>query len=154
MKLGTRIPWAMAVAFVFIMTATALAADGTAGTATGGNWWQGLLQGVWGGILASFAGYAKNRDTRSGSHQEFGIQYLVQTCIFGAILGLIAGIFKVNPSDFATSAVASPVFAGLTMVFEMVMKAIWRNAIVKTRELIEDFKAGSGNPTPPVPPTP
>lgn len=157
MKLATRMFWATAaMGLMLVLPAAAMALDGAsvAGGVTGGTWWQGLLQGIWGGILASFAGYAKNRDTRSGSHQEFGIQYLVQTCIFGAILGLVAGIFKINPSDFGTSAVASPIFAGLTMIFEVAVKAVWRNAVVKTRELMEDFKAGSANPTPPAPPTP
>jgi len=152
----TRFPWILIAASLVLLPLAAFAGDAaglaTAADEAGGHWWKGLLQGIWGGILASLAGYAKNRNTRSGQHEAFGIQYLVMTAIFGAVIGLASGIFKLNPTDLGTSAVASPVFAGLTILFEIVMKAIWRNAVVKVKEMMEDFKAGTANPTPPAPP--
>ena len=148
---------AWAALLVFGLSSIAFAAQAAAAPAAAaagdGHWWKGILQGVLGGLMASAIGYAKNKDTRSGEHEDFGVRYLIQTCIFGAIVGLIAGLLKKNPTDMFTSFQASPLFAGATMVFENVMKAIWRNGSVHLREMITDFKGGGANPTPPAPPT-
>lgn len=152
-----RFPWLFVAAFTLLLPVAVMATTDSGPiplAEEGGHWWKGILQGIWGGLLASLAGYAKNRNTRSGEHEGFGIQYLVQTCIFGAILGLLSGIFKLNPTDIEKSAWASPVFAGLTLLFEVLSKAIWRNSIVRIREMLADFKTGSGNPTLPAPPSP
>jgi hypothetical protein len=154
-----KLNWAFVLAALLLFSGVAFAAQtavapAAAAAADGGHWWKGILQGVLGGLLASVAGYFKNRDTKTGDHQQFELQYMVQTCIFGALLGLIAGLFKKNPTDFLNSAQASPLFAGGTMIFEAIMKAIWRNGVVKVRELIDDFKGGAANPTPLAPPTP
>lgn len=152
-RLDTRFLGLVAIfVLAFAGIALAQAAPATAASATDGHWWKGILQGILGGILASLVGYAKNKDTRTGEHQEFGVKYLIQTCIFGAILGLVAGIMKKNPTDMLTSFETSPIFAGLTMAFEAGMKALWRNGVVHVRAMIQDAK--TGNPTPPAPPKP
>lgn len=161
MKRKRAVFWGALVLLVLFSTGTLFAVQADSGATSGtkgqGHWWKGILQGILGGVVASLIGWAKNKNTRTGEQEKFGFEYLLQTCFFGAIVGLVAGFLKKNPADLVGSLEATPLFGALTFLVEALFKAIWRHGVVKVRSLIEDFKAGSGggNPTPPAPsPTP
>ncbi len=134
----------MAVAFILLLAPVALFAHGTSGSAAGapedGVWWKGLIQGVLGGILASLIGWAKNKSAQTGVQAAVDSQKLIQTCVFGALVGLAAWSLGKSPSDMIGSLESVPVLAAFVFISEAVAKAFWRHGASKARCLIADVK--------------
>jgi hypothetical protein len=153
------LPWLLAALLVFAapaaLWAAALSPDqAPAAGLNDGSLWKGILNGLLAGAMASVAGWLKNRNTTTGEQQRFEIKYLVPTVIVGAIVGACAAWAKKAPSDFVTSLEASPLFTAITLGAEYVLKIVWRHGVLQLRDMLADFKAGAGNPTPPGAPKP
>lgn len=152
--------WFMAAIFVMMGTyafAVQVAAPASAAPATGslsdGSIWKGLLNGLLAGVIASVAGWLKNKDARTGAHESFDIKFVIPTAMIGAAVGVIASLMKKSPGDFVTSIENSPLYAAITLGVEYVMKIVWRHSVFHLKDVLGDIKTGAGNPTPPAPPT-
>lgn len=121
---------------------------------SGDSLWKGLLSGLLAGVIAAVTGWLKNKDSRTGEHQEFDIKFVVPTAMVGAIVGVVAALLKKSPTDFITVIENSPIFAAITLGVEYLIKIVWRHGVVHLKDVLGDIKTGAGNPTPPAPPTP
>lgn len=142
-------------AFAF-QAAAAPAAPANAGIGTGlsdGSVWKGVLNGLLAGVIAAVTGWLKNKDTKTGEHEEFDIKYVVPTAMVGAIVGVVAALLKKSPTDLITMVENSPIFAAITLGAEYLIKIVWRHGVVHLKDVLGDIKTGAGNPTPPAPPT-
>lgn len=168
MRNAKRFAWAAAAAALLLLPAVALAqaAPGAQpGTSvadiglpfgkikTDGSLLKGLLNGALAGLLASFMGWIKNRNSQTGELERFQVKYLVPTVLAGLLAGAIGAWLKMSPADLVTALEASPFYTFVVFGIEAVIKAIYRNTVPFARDLLSDIKSGAGNPTPPPPPT-
>lgn len=144
--------WGWAAFFLMFAT-VAFAADGSVVATTGdGSVWKGILNGCLAGAMAAVAGWLKNRNTSTGEQQRFEIKYMVPTVIVGALVGIVAALMKKTPASFEASLEASPIFAAITLGADYLLKIVWRNGVLHLRDMLADFKSGTGNPPPAPPP--
>jgi hypothetical protein len=148
--------WMALVALAFLFAADIAAAQAApapaaaAAPSTGESMWKGLLQGAIWGVMAAFAGWMKNRDTKSGQMEKLEFRYVFQTAIVGVLVGVVAGFLKKSPTDLIDAASTSPLGAAVVFAVEAGLKAIWRNSVPVVRDMLGDLK--NANPTPPAPP--
>jgi energy-converting hydrogenase Eha subunit B len=145
----------LALVVVFSLVSIAIfAADAVAGTVVAvvaQEWWKGLLGGIAGGVMAAVLGWFKNKDAQTGSQEAFGTQYMWQTMLVGALVGVASYFMKMSPTDVISWLEASPFYAGITVVVEMVLKAIFRHSAPLLRDILKIILGGS-LPNPTVPP--
>jgi hypothetical protein len=118
-----------------------------------GSIWKGILSGLLAGVIAAVTGWLKNKDARTGDHEEFDIKFVVPTAMVGAVVGVVAALLKKSPTDFISMIENSPLFAAITLGAEYVIKIVWRHGVFHLKDVLGDIKTGAGNPTPPAPPT-
>lgn len=137
------------VTFVFAQDAVADPAPEAASSA----WWQGILQGALWGIMAAFAGYAKNVDVKTGKMKEkFEAKYMVSTACVGVLVGISAHLMGKLPADLLTSVEASPIFAIITFGVEALLKVVWRHGAPRVADIWNTLKGGASDP-PSLPPS-
>jgi hypothetical protein len=143
----------MAVTFVMMLAGVAFAAEPAAAPdtpavaeATGGIG-KAILAGVVGGILASIAGWLKNR--QNDKQEPFDLKYMISTVLVGAIAGAVAGWQGLaTPGDAIAFLEQTPYYGAAVMAIEVVWKAIFRQVAPRIRDAIAAVKAGSGTNPP------
>lgn len=156
-----QVNWFLVGTLVLLGGAIAMAADavtggGTTAAAPVQEWWKGLLGGIGGGILAAMLGWWKNKDAQTGAHEAFDTKYLWPTMLVGALVGIAAWLLKMSSTDVLSWLESSPFYAGITVIAEMVLKAIFRHTMPLLKDILAILKGGmTPNPTvPPVTPLP
>jgi hypothetical protein len=151
------INWMWVGAFMLLGVAVASAAEAAAPGAAPvvQSIWSKIGMGALGGVIAAVVGWAKNRDKKTGEQEPFDIKYLFATVVVGAIAGAV-GAWQgfANVIDTMNWAEQSFLWGGVVTIGEMILKAIWRQGAPHLSDLLNDVKAGAGNPTPPTPPPP
>ena len=140
---------------VFLLTGMALEEEGAAAEAVKlPGVLKGILNGIFGGALAVFLGWAKNKNTATGNQEKFDIKYAWPTLIIGAIIGIIAHFMGLTPEGLVSSVESSPIFTAVIVGAEMLWKVIFRQTAPMVREALDAIKNAGRNPTPPAPPEP
>lgn len=145
---------AIVVAVMFLLAGVVFAADAVAGGAVAPvaqAWWKGLLGGVAGGVMAAFLGWFKNKDPQTGTQEPMETRWLWPTMLVGALVGVASYFMNMSPTDVITWLEASPFYAGITVVVEMLLKAVFRHTAPLLRDILKII-LGGGLPNPTVPP--
>lgn len=110
--------------------------------------WSKIGMGALGGVIASFVGWMKNRDTKTDTQENFDFKYLLCTVVVGAGVGAL-GAWQGIGDVLATLhwAEQSFLYGGIVAGGEMALKAIWRQGAPRLRDILSTLKGGAQNPT-------
>lgn len=86
-----------------------------------GDFWKLVGTGIVSGFIASLVGLLK-----SGNLKDFDFQRAINVLVIGAVIGAVAAYKGVQFADAEAWLATLPVWAGLSALIEMAIKAIYR----------------------------
>lgn len=121
-KLGLVGLFLVVGAGVVVAAEAAAAVAGTPPKLFSQEFWKVVGTGVLSGLFASVVGYLKNKPIGS-----WDWQYASTSLVIGALIGGVAGYKGIQFADAQTWLESLPVWAGLTTLVDMGVKALWRH---------------------------
>ena len=105
---------------------------------------QAILNGAIAGAVATFFGWFKNVDAKTGEREPFDLKCGSITVGIGAIIGAYCGWANKDLSAVATYIDTAP----WVVAVELVLKGVLRNTPICLRSVVGYIKGGVTNPTP------